>query len=113
MQSHVQNSKRLVEEMLQNGATILVDMSGQRERLKVSSGTYIAFAVCFLFARHLVRNQAGPDSFATANKNVLQSAHRKMLDTLNSVGLSDSLLRVIERRQLLDKVIVYGGMVGS
>ena len=27
----------MVEDMLQNGASILVDMSGQRERLKVSS----------------------------------------------------------------------------
>lgn len=41
----------------------------------------------------------------------MQSAHRKLLDTLNSVGLSDSLMRVIERRQTLDKWIVYGGMV--
>ena len=41
----------------------------------------------------------------------LQAAHRKMLDALNSVGLSDSLLRVIERRQRLDKWLVYGGMV--
>lgn len=37
LQSHVQNSRKLVEEMLENGATILVDMSGQRERLKVCS----------------------------------------------------------------------------
>lgn len=72
-QGHVQNSRRLVEEMLDNGATMLVNMSGQRERLK--------------------------------------SAHRKLLDTLNSVGLSDSLMRVIERRQTLDKWIVYGGMI--
>lgn len=34
-----------------------------------------------------------------------------MLDTLNSVGLSDSLLRVIDRRQTFDKLLVYGGMV--
>ena len=41
----------------------------------------------------------------------MQSAHKKMLDTLNSVGLSDSLLRVIDRRQTFDKLLVYGGMV--
>lgn len=41
----------------------------------------------------------------------LQSAHRKVLDTLNSIGLSDSLLRVIDRRQTFDKLLVYGGMV--
>ena len=35
LQNYVQNSKKLVEEMLENGATILVDMSGQRDRLKV------------------------------------------------------------------------------
>ncbi|BDA40502.1 probable Golgi SNAP receptor complex member 2 [Coccomyxa sp. Obi] len=40
----------------------------------------------------------------------LKSAQRKMLDLLNSVGLSDSLLRVIERRQRMDKWITYGGM---
>lgn len=30
---------------------------------------------------------------------------------LNSVGLSDSLLRVIERRQAWDKLLAYGGML--
>jgi Golgi SNAP receptor complex protein 2 len=42
---------------------------------------------------------------------MLQSVQRKMLDLLNSVGLSDSLLRVIERRQRMDKWITYGGMI--
>ena len=32
---------------------------------------------------------------------------------MNSVGLSTSLLRVIERRQRMDQIIVYGGMVSS
>mmetsp|Transcript_12641 Transcript_12641/g.41666 ORF Transcript_12641/g.41666 Transcript_12641/m.41666 type:complete len:170 (+) Transcript_12641:57-566(+) len=40
----------------------------------------------------------------------LKSAHRKALDVLNSAGLSDSLLRVIDRRQKLDAHLVYGGM---
>ena len=40
-----------------------------------------------------------------------QATQRKMLDVLNSVGLSDRLLRLIERRQRLDKWIVYGGML--
>lgn len=39
-----------------------------------------------------------------------QSAHRKALDILTSLGLSDSLLRVIEKRARLDKIIAYGGM---
>ena len=32
---------------------------------------------------------------------------------LNSLGLSDGLLRVIDRRQRMDRVITYGGMVSS
>jgi len=40
----------------------------------------------------------------------LKSAQRKMLDVLNTTGLSDSLLRLIQRRQNTDQMIVYGGM---
>lgn len=42
---------------------------------------------------------------------LLQAAKTKALDVINSLGLSDSLLRVIERRQKMDKYITYGGMV--
>ena len=41
----------------------------------------------------------------------LQATHRKVLDVLNRVGLSDSLLRLADRRQRLDKLLVYGGML--
>lgn len=44
---------------------------------------------------------------------LLQAAKTKALDVINSLGLSDSLLRVIERRQKLDKYITYGGMVST
>lgn len=40
----------------------------------------------------------------------LKATHRKVLDVLNRVGLSDSVLRLAERRQRLDKVLAYGGM---
>lgn len=39
-----------------------------------------------------------------------QSAQRKALDVLNSIGLSDSVLRMIDRRQQWDKWLTYGGM---
>jgi golgi SNAP receptor complex member 2 len=42
----------------------------------------------------------------------LKSAHRKALDVLNAVGLSDSVLRLAERRIAVDKLIAYGGMAG-
>ena len=35
----------------------------------------------------------------------------QVLDVLNRIGLSDSVLRLAERRQRLDKLLVYGGML--
>lgn len=43
----------------------------------------------------------------------LKATHRRVLDVLNSVGLSDSVLRLAERRQRLDKLLVYGGMAAT
>mmetsp|Transcript_25270 Transcript_25270/g.42349 ORF Transcript_25270/g.42349 Transcript_25270/m.42349 type:complete len:225 (+) Transcript_25270:281-955(+) len=41
----------------------------------------------------------------------MKTAQRKMFDVLNTTGLSDSLLRVASRRQSMDRMLVYGGMV--
>ncbi|KAK1645466.1 hypothetical protein QYE76_063271 [Lolium multiflorum] len=41
----------------------------------------------------------------------LKSAQRKALDVLNTVGLSNSVLKLIERRHRVDKKIAYGGMI--
>ena len=46
----------------------------------------------------------------SGQRDRLKSAHRKVLDVLNAVGLSDSVLRVAERRIAVDKLIAYGGM---
>lgn len=51
--------------------------------------------------------------YALSEHVVLQAAKTKALDVINSLGLSDSLLRVIERRQKMDKYITYGGMVSK
>ena len=40
----------------------------------------------------------------------LKGAQHRMLDFLNTVGVSSSLLRVIDRRQRMDAMLVYGGM---
>ncbi|KAK9290075.1 hypothetical protein L1049_008239 [Liquidambar formosana] len=41
----------------------------------------------------------------------LKRAQRKALDILNTVGLSNSVLKIIERRHRVDKWIKYAGMV--
>ncbi|XP_010442144.1 PREDICTED: membrin-12-like isoform X2 [Camelina sativa] len=43
----------------------------------------------------------------------LKSAQRKALDVLNTVGLSNSVLRLIERRNRVDTWIKYVGMIAT
>jgi Golgi SNAP receptor complex protein 2 len=46
-----------------------------------------------------------------SQRGVLKGAHRKALDVAASLGLSSTMMRVIERRTTADKILVYGGMV--
>lgn len=41
----------------------------------------------------------------------VQAIQKRALDVVHGLGLSDSLLRVIDKRQRLDKTIMLGGMV--
>ncbi|KAF9616359.1 hypothetical protein IFM89_029613 [Coptis chinensis] len=43
-------------------------------------------------------------------REVLKRAQRKALDTLNTIGLSNSVLKLIERRHRVDKWVAYTGM---
>ena len=47
----------------------------------------------------------------SSQRDRFKSAQRKMLDVLNTLGVSESHLRVAERRMKMDKWIVYLGMV--
>lgn len=49
-------------------------------------------------------------SAMSGQRDRLKSAQRKVLDVLNGLGMSDSVLRLAERRIALDKLIAYGGM---
>ena len=44
-------------------------------------------------------------------KERLKSVQRKVFDIVNYLGLSSTLMRAIENRDVVDKWIVYGGMV--
>ncbi|CAI7911502.1 unnamed protein product, partial [Closterium sp. NIES-54] len=50
-------------------------------------------------------------SHMAQQREVLKSAQRRALDMLNYVGLSDTVLKKINRRQLVDRAISYGGML--
>jgi golgi SNAP receptor complex member 2 len=46
-----------------------------------------------------------------SQRGTLKSAHKKALDVATSLGLSSTLMRMIERRTTSDKILVYGGMI--
>ena len=43
--------------------------------------------------------------------SMLKTIKTKMLNVTNSLGLSNSLIRLIERRNANDKYVLYGGML--
>ncbi|ETV81453.1 hypothetical protein H257_05974 [Aphanomyces astaci] len=57
-------------------------------------------------------NDLGAATMSNLNdqRSRLKGVHRKVLDVASHLGLSGSLLRVIERRETADKWIVYGGI---
>ncbi len=46
-------------------------------------------------------------------RTTLKGAHRKILDVANYLGLSNTVMRLIERRAYQDKFILYGGMIAT
>lgn len=44
-------------------------------------------------------------------KSKLKGAHRRLMDLGNTLGLSNTTIRLIERRVREDKYILFGGMI--
>jgi golgi SNAP receptor complex member 2 len=75
-----------LDEVEKVGLNILGSLSGQHERLKVSP------------LSHWV---------------TLEGAQRKVLDVMNTLGMSGSLIRVIERRGFVDSIILVALMIAT
>ena len=45
------------------------------------------------------------------HNEIIKSIHRRILDVGNTLGLSKSLMKMIDNRQFVDKLITYGGMI--
>lgn len=56
---------------------------------------------------------AGVLGSMSSQRETLKTAQRRLLDVINSVGLSDSLLRMADRRHRMDKLLAYGGMAAT
>ena len=46
-----------------------------------------------------------------AQKDRLKSIQRKVFDIMNLLGISNSIMRLVEKRDFVDKWIVFGGMI--
>ena len=46
-------------------------------------------------------------------RGVLKGARRRLLDLANTLGMSNTVMRLTERRAAQDKVILFGGMLGT
>ena len=44
-------------------------------------------------------------------RGALKGVHKRVLDLATTLGVSNSVMKMIERRQFLDKLLVYGGML--
>lgn len=111
--------RRSVERYLK---TAYVSRKERRDREQLLGGASDNVAVdAFLAERgHLASSHTMMDEISSAAENVmmnlktqrtmLKGVHRKVLDVGQTLGLSNSLMKVIERRTTGDKVLVYGGM---
>jgi golgi SNAP receptor complex member 2 len=63
-----------------------------------------------MVGEYLSSGQAALASLAD-QRHRLKGVQRKVLDIANIMGVSNSLLRMSERREGLDKLLVYGGML--
>ena len=46
-------------------------------------------------------------------RGILKNAQKKMLDVFNTLGMSNTVIRLIERRSEGDKYILIGGIIGT
>ena len=46
-----------------------------------------------------------------SQKERMKNVHRKVLDMMNYLGLSNSIMKAVENRDTFDRLIVYGGMI--
>lgn len=59
----------------------------------------------------LLQSGAGILESLRDQRGTLKGAHRRLYDVANTLGLSNTTMRLIERRAYQDKFILFGGML--
>lgn len=96
-----------MDDLLGSGASILNGLRDQRGTLKVR---FRVSRTCFLFIYF-----SNPIDLPVSRLTFLylgrQGTHKKMLDVANMLGLSNTVMRLIEKRANQDKFLMVGGML--
>ncbi|XP_064113237.1 Golgi SNAP receptor complex member 2-like [Macrobrachium nipponense] len=121
---HVENSFR----MLQHRRQVRLHEAEERDALLSRKFTTNDQQETSIFLDHELQHH---DKLTNANRDVddllgvgtsvlqgirdqgktLKGAHKRVLDLANTLGLSNTVMRMIERRSTQDKYILFGGMV--
>lgn len=59
---------------------------------------------------NLLENASASMAELASQRELLKGTQRRVLDMLTTLGVSSSTIRVIERRNVVDRAIVFGGM---
>uniref|UniRef100_A0A3Q7GIZ3 Membrin n=1 Tax=Solanum lycopersicum TaxID=4081 RepID=A0A3Q7GIZ3_SOLLC len=121
MQS-ARSSSRMLEETLATETGILSKYSEQRDRLKKAEKLYSLadggllpshwanrWAMKDLWLLNLVMKQ--DNQMLALLFTLIKRTQRKALDVRNTVGISNSVIRLIEKRNRVDRWIKYAGMI--
>ncbi|KAK7940564.1 hypothetical protein WMY93_003890 [Mugilogobius chulae] len=86
----------------------------EREREELMSRTFTTNAMSFVLIRTLTSIPIDETLQLNSNlHNAHRGTHKKMLDVANMLGLSNTVMRLIERRATQDKFIMIGGMLAT
>lgn len=100
----IAKSNNMMDELIDAGNNVLTSLTTQRGLLKVHSAMASRAVPSLTSSRDM---SMSPE----CARRPSQRAHMKALEISNTLGLSNSLMRVIQRRTTGDRVLVYGGMV--
>ncbi|XP_018834170.2 membrin-11-like [Juglans regia] len=108
----LRNQKRMME--AKERAELLGRANGESHVLRIFDDEAQARQSYRNSARMLEEASSTGEAILSAmsgSRERLKKAHRKALDVLNTVGLSNSVLKLIERRHRVDNWIKYAGMI--
>lgn len=116
--NRVESARRRREQEQEERAELLQraregDASFHRRDIDVESQCYESATRSIRRVDGMMEQATSILSHLASQRERMKSAHRKALDLLNSSGISESFLRMIERRHRLEQHLVYGGMAVS